>query len=131
MISISDTIWKTCIPEKLYNNVRFWFIFFLYVKIIWPGFISSGSGASLDGRESSRFPTLACGGNEDFSALSGPYPEQHRRKLHYQAKKTMQRSRRVQRTLPLDKKIILAKMGVNLSLMGIERQFWPYGRKGF
>ena len=37
--------------------------------------ISSGSGASLDGRESSRFPTLACGGNEDFSALSGPYPE--------------------------------------------------------
>ena len=30
-----------------------------------------------------RFPTLACGGNEDFSALSGPYPE-HRRKLHYQ-----------------------------------------------
>ena len=30
-----------------------------------------------------RFPTLACCGNEDFSALSGPYPE-HRRKLHYQ-----------------------------------------------
>ena len=30
---------------------------------------------------------------------------------HYQAKKTMQRSRRVQRTLPLDKKRVLAKMG--------------------
>ena len=83
----------------------------LSVKISWPGFISSGIGASLDGRESSRFPTLACGGNEDFSALSGPYPEQHRRKLHYQAKKTMQRSRRVQRTLLLDKKRLLAKMG--------------------
>ena len=37
------------------------------------------------GENSSRFPTLACGGNEDFSALSGPYPEHRRRKLHYQA----------------------------------------------